>query len=104
MSEVRACQLRRLGAALALSLVLMLVLRSDTQRGRARLTGHLVKGFDVVDDGEVSHLGTFRDRDTHRRKARIVGEADVKVGVPRDRGDLDRSRFKRDAWARSWKE
>ena len=48
----------------------------------------------------MSELGAFRDRNAHRRKAGIVGEADVKVGVPGDRGDLDRPWSKRDAGLR----
>ena len=55
---------------------------------------------DVVDHGEIGGLGVVGDLDPHGGERRIVGEADVKLGLPGHRGDLDRGLADRDAGPR----
>src|SRR5665213_1360842 len=45
---------------------------------------------DIVDNGEIGRFRVLRDLYPHGRGCRVVGETDVKVGVPWRGSDLDR--------------
>jgi hypothetical protein len=68
--------------------------RDELCRGRLA-AGGVFHAVDVVDHREVGSLGIVRNRDPDRRKGRVVGKADMKIGVPGDRRDLQRIRADR---------
>jgi hypothetical protein len=78
----------------------------DRQRGRAGRASSWLRsaGFgtvDIVDDGEIGRLRALRHLHAHRRGCRIVGETDVKVGMPGNGSDLDRGVADGDAGMRA---
>jgi hypothetical protein len=59
----------------------------ELRRGRFP-AGCILHAVDVVDHREVGGVGIARNRNPHRRKRRILGKADMEIGVPGDGRDL----------------
>src|SRR5262249_14523290 len=51
-------------------------------RRRRRRACRVLRRVDVVDNGEIGRLGVVGHRNPYRRERGIVGEADMKVGMP----------------------
>jgi hypothetical protein len=74
---------------------------SDRQHCRGSLASAGLRTVGIVDNGKIRSLGALRDLHPHGRGRRIVGETDVKVGMPGDGSDLDRGIADGDAGVRA---
>lgn len=59
-------------------------------RRRRDLAGIGLRSIGVVDDGKIGVVGAVGDLNPHGRGGRIIGEADMKVGMPEGGRDLER--------------
>src|ERR1700730_8303643 len=76
----------------------------DEARRRRRLASTGFGAIDIIDNGKIGGFGAVRQLTPHGRSSRIVGESDVKVGMPGHRSDLDGFACDRDAGMRAGKQ